>query len=608
MIWRPFHRLRGGLGARLLVRVLLFSVATTLALTLSQLYLEYHHETRAIERRMSEIASSYRQSLGEGLWNLDRRQLELQIAGILRLPAVRFVEVREATDRGDPMVVSGGVHRERAAVSHRFPLFRPGDGKQEQRLGVLTLEATFDDVYHALREKAVLILTGQGATIFVVSLFVFYLTHRLVTRHLTAVAGFLRGYDLRRPPPPLSLHRRPPTDKDELDDVVAAFETMRRTLERAYDNVRESEERLRDYAETGSDWFWTTGPAHEFVYASEKLQAFGTDPRELLGKRRWDFADDVATEPEKWREHIAALDRHEPFRDFVYQGRGGDGEVRFVSVSGTPVFDADGRFAGYRGVARDITERRRAEQMLRDREQRIRDAQAELARVTRVTTLGELAASIAHEVNQPLAAIVADANASLNWLAASDRNLDRVRDALEAIVNDGHRAGDVIHRIRQLATKGEPQKVTVDINGVIRDVMPLLRSELQRHQVTARLELADAVPAVLADPVQLQQVIINLMINAIEAMASIDDRQRALAIRSASGNGEVVVTVRDAGVGIDPSTVDQLFDAFFTTKSGGMGMGLSISRSIIEAHGGRFWATPNPDHGASFHFALPALR
>jgi PAS domain S-box-containing protein len=607
MTWRPFDRLRGGIGPRLLVRVLLFSVATTLVLTLSQLYLGYRRDTQAIDRRLSEIAASYRQSLGEGLWNLDRRQLELQIEGILRLPAVRFVEVRETTERGDPMVVSGGAHSDRAAVTRRFPLVRPARGEQQQ-LGVLTLEATFDDLYRALREKAVLILTGQGATIFVVSLFVLYLTHRLVTRHLTAVAGFLRDYDLRRPPPPLSLRRRPPTEKDELDDVVAAFETMRRTLERAYETVRESEQRLRDYAETASDWFWATGPTHEFIYLSEQVRAFGVDQQALLGKRRWDVAVDVATEPEKWREHMAVLERREPFRDFVYQGRRPDGTVSFVSVSGKPVFDAEGRFAGYRGVARDLTERRRAEEMLRDREQRIRDAQAELARVTRVTTLGELAASIAHEINQPLAAIVADANASLNWLAAPHPDLERVRDSLDAIIKDGHRAGDVIHRIRQLATKGEPQKTTVDINGVIRDVMPLLRGELQRHRVTAQIDLTESIPRVIADPIQLQQVIINLVINAVEAMASIEDRSRALVIRSREHGDEVVVSVRDAGVGIDPTTVDQLFAAFFSTKPGGMGMGLSISRSIIEAHGGRFWATPNADHGASFHFALPALR
>ena len=605
--WHLFDRLRRGIGPRLLMRVLLFSVVSTLVLTLSQLYLGYRRDTGAIDHRMAEIADSYGHSLGEGLWNLDRRQLELQIEGILRLPAVRFVEVRETSDRVDPMIVSGGVHRDRVAVSHQFPLVRLARGEQQQ-LGVLTLEASFDDVYRALREKAVVILTSQGATIFVVSLFVLYLTHRLVTRHLTTLAGFLRHYDVLRPPPPLSLQRRPPTEKDELDDVVAAFETMRRTLEHAYKNLRESEQQLRDYAETASDWFWGTGPAHEFTYVSEQVRAFGFDEREMLGKRRLDIMADVAAEPKKWGEHMATLERHEPFRDFVYQRRRPDGMLRIIAASGKPVFDGEGRFAGYRGVARDITELRRAEEMLRDREQRIRDAQLELARVSRVTTLGELAASIAHEINQPLAAIVADANASLNWLAPPDPDVDRIRESLDAIIKDGHRAAEVIQRIRQLATKGETQRASVEINSVIRDVMPLLRSELQSHQVVAQADLAEVVPPVLADRVQLQQVIINLIVNAVEAMVSIDDRPRLLVIRSRVTDDEVVVTVCDAGVGIDPSAVDQLFSAFFSTKPGGMGMGLSISRSIIEAHGGRFWATTNPDHGASFHFTLPALR
>ena len=305
---------------------------------------------------------------------------------------------------------------------------------------------------------------------------------------------------------------------------------------------------------------------------------------------------------------MATLERHESFRDFVFQRRRPDGSLRIVAASGKPVVDGEGRFAGYRGVARDITELRRAEEMLRNQEQRIRDAQLELARVSRVTTLGELAASIAHEINQPLAAIVADAEASLNWLAPPDPDVDRVRDSLDAIIKDGHLAAEVIQRIRQLATKGETKRASVEINSVIRDVMPLLRSELQLHQVVAQADLADAIPPVLADRVQLQQVIINLVVNAVEAMAAIDDRPRLLVIRSRVTDDEVVVSVRDAGVGIDPSAVDQLFSAFFSTKPGGMGMGLSISRSIIGAHGGRFWATTNPDHGASFHFTLPALR
>jgi signal transduction histidine kinase len=228
--------------------------------------------------------------------------------------------------------------------------------------------------------------------------------------------------------------------------------------------------------------------------------------------------------------------------------------------------------------------------------------------VTRVTTLGELAASIAHELNQPLAAIVADANACLNWLAEAHPNLELVRETLAAIVTDGHRAAEVIQRIRRLTTTSAPQKAPLDINGVIRDVVPLVRAELQSHQVSLEFDFARDLPSAAGDRVQLQQVVINLVINAIEAMASLTDRAREVVIRSAPHEpGYVRVSVQDTGIGIDPTTADALFNAFFTTKPGGMGMGLSISRSIIEAHGGRLWASPDPGPGATFQFSLPLL-
>ena len=595
--WRSFKRLRRGIGPRLLASVLLFSFAITLILTLFQLYFDYRYDVGAIESRMSEIEGSYLQSLGEGLWNLDSRQLELQIEGILRLPAIRFVEVRETTDRANPMVVSGGRRQDHAAVSREIPLFHTSGGEQ-QRLGVLSIEATFDEVYRALLDKAVIIAIGQGATIFLVSFFILYITHRLVTRHLTALAGFLGKYDLRQPPPPLRLQRRAPKEQDELDQVIAAFETMRQSLERAYGDLRESEQRFRDYAETASDWFWETGPEHDFTYVSEQV-GFGIDLGKLIGKRRWDIAADFASEAEHWREHMATLERREPFRDFVYKVRRVDGSLGFVSISGKPVFDAEGRFSGHRGVARDITERQRAAEALRE-------AQAELAHVTRVATLGELATSIAHEINQPLAGVVTNGQACLRWLGREVPDLAEARAAVERIIRDGNRAGEVIARIRALVRKAAPQKAWLAINDVIAEGIALADSELRRHGVALHTDLAAGLPPVLGDRIQLQQVLLNLLLNGMEAMRTVTDRPRALVVRSQPEETATIrVSVQDVGTGIAPQDLERIFTAFVSTKPEGLGMGLAISRSIIEAHGGRLWATPNDGPGATIQFTLP---
>jgi C4-dicarboxylate-specific signal transduction histidine kinase len=253
-------------------------------------------------------------------------------------------------------------------------------------------------------------------------------------------------------------------------------------------------------------------------------------------------------------------------------------------------------------ISRDLTQHMLAVEALQK-------VQAEFAHVTRLTTLGELAASIAHEVNQPLAAIVADANAALNWLTAEQPDLELVRETLDAIMTEGDRAGEVIQRIRQLARKGAPRKDPVNLNDVVRDVMPLVRTELRQQDVAVALDLASEVPAVVGDRVQLQQVMLNLVMNALDAMTASAHRPRELIICSRAHAGDqVLVTVQDTGVGIAAHHVDQLFSAFFTTKPGGMGMGLSISRSIIEAHGGRLWATPDTPRGAIFQFTLPVER
>jgi PAS domain S-box-containing protein len=247
----------------------------------------------------------------------------------------------------------------------------------------------------------------------------------------------------------------------------------------------------------------------------------------------------------------------------------------------------------------DLTELKYAEEALRK-------AQADLAHVTRVTTLGELAASISHEVNQPLAAVVNAAAACQRWLDRSTPNLDEARRAVDWIIKEGSRASEVIRRVRALANKTDIEKVPLDVNDVVREAIALVQRELISHQVSLRTEFAPALPMILGDRVQLQQVIINLVMNGIEAMQSTTDRPRELVIRSGQDDAHgVLVSVMDCGVGISAEDADRLFNAFFTTKSSGMGMGLSICRSIIEAHDGRLWAMANLPHGATFQFTLP---
>jgi C4-dicarboxylate-specific signal transduction histidine kinase len=230
----------------------------------------------------------------------------------------------------------------------------------------------------------------------------------------------------------------------------------------------------------------------------------------------------------------------------------------------------------------------------------------ELAHVTRITTLGELAGSIAHEVNQPLAAVVTNAEACLRWLDRVTPELDEARRSLEWIIKEGNRAAEVIRRVRALANKTSLEKVPLDVNDVVRETVPLVQRELISHQVSLRMELAPALPMILGDRVQLQQVIINLVMNGIEAMQSVTDRPRELVVRSGQDEpSQAVISVADCGVGIAAENVDRLFNPFFTTKSGGMGMGLSICRSIMEAHGGRLWATAAVPHGSMFQFTLP---
>ena len=278
-----------------------------------------------------------------------------------------------------------------------------------------------------------------------------------------------------------------------------------------------------------------------------------------------------------------------------------NGAVKYLHGMGHPVVNGSGNRSEYVGTVMDVTERKRAEEALRK-------AQDELAHVARVTVMGEFAASIAHEVNQPLAAVVANGNASLRWLAAEPSNIPEARDGLQRIVRDANRASEVVSRIRAFLKRGESRQAQLDVQDVIREVVSPVQGEARTQGVSVRVASADHLPAVTADRVQLQQVFLNLMLNAIEAMTPITDRRRLLEVKADTYRPDaILVAVRDSGVGLDPQRRERIFDAFYTTKPQGMGMGLAISRSIVEAHGGRLWATPNDGYGETFQLTLPVV-
>jgi C4-dicarboxylate-specific signal transduction histidine kinase len=274
-----------------------------------------------------------------------------------------------------------------------------------------------------------------------------------------------------------------------------------------------------------------------------------------------------------------------------------DGTARYIRTVGHPVLDASGDVVQFVGSSMDVSASRRAEEALRQ-------AQADLAHVSRVTTMGELTASLAHEVNQPITAASTNANTCLRWLASDTPNIEEARAAAVRIVKDAKRAAEIVSRIRLLFKKGTTQQESMDVNEVIREMIVLLGSEAARYSISVRTELAH-LPQVMGDRVQLQQVMMNLMINGIDAMKNVDGT-RELTIKSQRAeNKELLVSVSDTGVGLPPQQSDQIFNAFFTTKPHGTGMGLRISRSIVESHGGRLWAAENSPHGASFCFTLP---
>jgi PAS domain S-box-containing protein len=370
---------------------------------------------------------------------------------------------------------------------------------------------------------------------------------------------------------------------------------------RAESELRRSEAYLAEAQKLTHTGCWARNTTSgELFWSQEEWRIFGLDPTKTTLSYKM-FLQMVHPEDRPFLEETSkrAVRERKPY-DIPFRIVLPDGSVKHIHSVGNPVLEESGDVVEYIGVSMDVTERKRGEAALQE-------AQAELARVARLTTIGELAASIAHEINQPLTAVVANGNASLRWLAYDTPNLDEAREAVNRIIRDANRASDVIARIRALLKNDKPEYVALDINDAIREVLTLTSSALQMRGVSVRTELSAGLPPVLGDRVQLQQVIMNLIMNGADAMSPVTNRPRVLRIRShIDGSGSMLVGIEDSGTGLDAGIVDRIFDPLFTTKPNGMGMGLSICRSIVEAHGGRIWMSPGSSDGAVFQFTVPA--
>ena len=360
---------------------------------------------------------------------------------------------------------------------------------------------------------------------------------------------------------------------------------------RAEEAVRQSEKQLRDVIETIPTVAWTALPEGSVDFINrhwEEHTGLSTEASTDLGWQAVIHPEDSKRNAEKWGASVA---NGEPFENEV-RFRRSDGEYRWFMMRAVPMRDGRGKILKWYGITTDIEDRKRAEQL-----------QLDLAHMNRVTTLGELAASISHELKQPIAAAITNASAGLRWLRRDQPDVEEASEAIERIVKDGNRAAEIIDRLRSLYKKSPPQRESLDLKEVVREMAVLLRSEANRDAVSIRTDFAADLPIITADRVQLQQVLMNLMLNGIEAMK---ETGGVLTVRVRTGqDGQLLVSVSDVGVGLPEEMTDQIFNAFFTTKPQGSGMGLAISRSIIESHGGRLWATANGGRGATFSFTLP---
>ena len=597
--------------------VLMFSTVTVLTVLL-----ERHGLYQKAQRDAQSNVTRNFTAISTGLWNFDIIGLKATLQGLTQTGSIVRAEV---LNRQQQVAAMEREHKEEPEHVWEVPILDPEGSK---KIGTLKVSESYEDVRELFTRNVAAELVAESVKIGGLAALLFIIIYRLITRHLRTLARDVSDLKPGSSTGPIKLQRK--VRHDELDTLVSSINRFRSERTEAEDalqhdiakrklveaelqesegRLRSSEERLKlaiDAAGLGI-WDWDV-ERDRLVWDDSMYPLYGVRKEEFSGALDAWSQCLVPEDAARARTDVEAALRGD--RDYLsdFKIQRTDGAIRNIRGVAQIIRAADGKPVRMVGINRDVTDLINAERERIRANEAVQTAQEELAQVARLTTMGELAASIAHEISQPLAAVVSYGNGALRWLAQAPPNLEETKAALKGIVEAGNHAGAVFTGIRELLKHRKLEYATLDINAAIRDVLALTGSALRTRAVAVQTALAADLPLVSGDRVQLQQVIMNLAMNGADAMTSVTGRPRALWIGSkVNGEGSIEVTIGDSGTGIEEAIRDRIFDPLFTTKPTGMGMGmgLSICRRIIDAHGGRLWASPGTPHGTEFRFTIP---